>query len=125
MFQTLRRTLNRIRFIIGGFRSAMYGLMLVALTWIVAIPPSSSEIARLDLPIDATVQAEGLRHYRMAKLLVMVASDRTYAIIANRAGTEITANDFQLAVQIAANGTPTTHAAQPETGAKFIAPRAN
>lgn len=125
MFQTLRRIFSRIRFIIGGIRSALYGLVMVAITWIVALPPSPSEIARLNLAQDATVTADGLRHYRIAKLLVLVATENTYELIAARAGTGASGSDLQLAIQIAANGDPISDLAPPEDGAKFVTARVN
>jgi hypothetical protein len=125
MFQTLRRIFSRIRFIIGGIRSALYGLVMVAITWIVALPPSQSEIARLNLAQNATVAADGLRHYRIAKLLVLVATENTYELIAARSGTGASGSDFQLAIQIAANGDPITDFAPSQDGAKFVNARVN
>jgi hypothetical protein len=125
MFQTLRRIFSRIRFVIGGIQSALYGLAMVAITWIVALPPSQSEIARLSLAQDATVAVDGLRHYRIAKLLVLVATENTYEQIAARSGTGVSGADFQLAIQIAANGDPISDLAPPQNGARFVSARAN
>ncbi len=126
MLAALRRIFLRIRLIIGGIRSALYGIVVVAITWIIVLPPSQSEIARLDLPANATVEAEGLRHYRMAKLLLLVASEKTFERIAARSGSGVSGSEFQLAVQIAANGAPIQNTSQPEhTGAKRISARVN
>ena len=125
MFQTLRRIFSRIRFIIGGIRSALYGLAMVAITWIVALPPSQSEIARLSPAQDATVTADGLRHYRIAKLLVLVATENTYEQMAARSGTGVSGADFQLAIQIAANGDLISDLAPHQNGARFVSARVN
>lgn len=125
MFATLRRIFLRFRLIIAGIRAAIYGVLMIAITWVVALPPSPAEIAKLNLPNDATVASDGLRHYRMAKLLLLVASDTTFEKIAARSGTGITGSDFQLAVQIAANGDPISETPPAQTGAKRISARVN
>jgi hypothetical protein len=125
MLHTLKRIFHRIRLIIGGIRAAIYGLAMVATTWVIALPPTQAEIARLNLPQTATVEADGLRDYRMAKLLLLVANDRIYDLIAKRSGTGATGSDFHLAVQIAANGDAINQNPAPQSGAKFLSARAN
>jgi hypothetical protein len=125
MFLTIRRIFSRIRFILGGVRSAVYGIAMVSITWIVALPASEAEIARLNLEPNASADAEGLRHYRMAKLLLLVGSERTFSMIAERSGTGITGGEFQLALQIAANGEPVQTPPTPQSGAKFVSARSN
>ncbi len=123
MFQTLRRIFSRIRFVMNGVRSAIFGIAVVATTWIVALPASKAEIARLQLTSDTSANADGLRDYRMAKLLLLVGTDRTFDLIARQSGSGITGDEFQLALQISVNGIPSQAAPVRQSGAKFIPAR--
>ncbi|MBB5720998.1 hypothetical protein FHS72_000605 [Loktanella ponticola] len=123
MFRTLRRIFSRIRFVLNAIRSAIYGIALVAAIWIVALPASETEIARFNLPQTASADAEGLRHYRMTKLLLLVGTDRTFDMIAKQSGAAMSGDELQLALQIAVSGNPAQTQPSVQSGAKFIPAR--
>ena len=123
MFQKIRRIFSRIRLVMNGVRSAIFGIAVVATTWIVALPASKAEIARLQLTSDTSANADGLRDYRMAKLLLLVGTDRTFDLIARQSGSGITGDEFQLALQISVNGIPSQAAPARQSGAKFVTAR--
>ena len=130
MLSHLRHVFFRFRVVLGAIRNGIYGLALVCAGWIFVAPPSPSEIARLDLPPSATAQNDALRAHRMAKLLMMVGTDRMYDLVADRSDTGLSADEVRLGVILAAEGTP-LRADEVETptrsitGAKFEAARTN
>lgn len=124
----LRQVLFKFRVYLGALRTGIFGFALVCAAWVFAAPPSQSEIARLNLNAPDTAQHEGLRAHRIAKLLILVPSDRLYELAANRSGTGMSADDFRLGVILAAEGTPLRAAEAPTgegSGAKFLPARTN
>ena len=106
MFQQIRRVFFRIRIYLSALRTGIFGVALVCATWVFAAPPSQLETDRLSLSSADTAQHEGLRTHRMAKLLMVVGTDRFYQMVADQSGTGISALEVRLNIIAAAEGVP-------------------
>lgn len=136
MFSALRATFRKFRTFMRAIRAGVWGLVTVLGVWVFFAPPSATEINHLSLSADSTTTHELLRAHRMAKVLMMVGTDRTYNLIASRAGNGLTADDVRLSVAMAAGGRPLlpddsassedlTNDGGTNSGGKFVAARTN
>jgi hypothetical protein len=104
MLRSLRHLFGRLRIFISAIRSGLYGFILVWAGWLFFAPPSATEIDRLSLPPQATAQDDVVRTHRMAKLVALVATDRIYGIVADRAKVPMSAEQIKQGVILAAEG---------------------
>ncbi len=105
MFRKIRHAFAKVRVIFNALRAGLYGFVLVCAGWLFLAPPSQTEIDRLSLPLRATAQHEAVRAHRMAKLVVLVANDRIYGLVARRGNAGLSAEQIRNGMVLAAAGT--------------------